>query len=291
MKLIMHIGTHKTGTSAFQKMCKFHKDLLASDGINFPSYRDWNQHSYAAWIAQKRELSELRLFFQSIYDESLELSCGITLISGEDFENFLVDINLASEFTKIALEVGFEELEWVVVQRNPFDYLQSLYAEMSKYKCILDYRTMAMSILRYGYVSVGTPNYNYHFVFEINKFAEIFKNYVSKKLIIIPFREFIEDFTGKVILSKLISDHSKKTLLEHSYTAESRANERASPEITELNYLANFLGTRSVLLSKDADQSFSDSNKQFYANLISHRLKRNALLLDAIKRDFDKRNF
>lgn len=280
MKLLIHIGTHKTATSSFQNLCVDQKKLLVSNGLNYPNYKNWRQHSRAAWIAQKNNFSELKLFLASIHEDSLNLNCELTLISGEDFENFLIDNHLAKEFTHTAKEVGFKEIEWIVVHRDPFVYMQSIYSEMCKHNSVLDYITMGKLILDCGYVSVSTPLYNYHFVFKINKFAEIFKNNVSKNLQVIPFRQFIEDFPGKVILSKYLSDHSKESLLAYTHTKEN-LNQRLRPEDVEFRYIANFLGV-------NADQNFYEANKELADILIKNRIKRNINVLNYLRQEFEK---
>ena len=282
MKLIVHIGTHKTGTTAFQSICRYHKGLLSSDGVNFPSYGDWDQHGYSAWLIQARKWLALRVFLKSIYKESVELSCMYTLISGEDFENFLVDINLAKAFTNIALEIGFDELEWIVVRRDPFEYMQSIYAEKSKHKVVLTYEAMAESILKYGYTILSTKNYNYYFVFELNRFADSFRKHVSKNLNVVPFNDFIEGYAGRVILSNLLSSRSNEQLLEQS-SKRLIDNKRLSLENVELNYLGNFLGI-------SIDQTIYDSNKDMIDSLIKLRIQKNALLLDSVRQKFANRN-
>ena len=97
----MHIGTHKTATTTFQKLCTDHKNLLSTHDINFPNYNDWDQHSYAAWTVQRREISEVRLFLTSIYTDSQKSGCKVTLLSGEDFENFLLIYILQKNLPKL----------------------------------------------------------------------------------------------------------------------------------------------------------------------------------------------
>ena len=63
-------------------------------------------------MSQKRDLEGKSVFLQKIYDDALKKKCTTTLISGEDFENFLVEIHLASEFEDIAKFIGFSDIEW-----------------------------------------------------------------------------------------------------------------------------------------------------------------------------------
>ena len=159
-------------------------------------------------MSQKRDLEGISIFLQKIYYDALKKKCTTTLISGEDFENFLVDIHLAIEFEVLAKSIGFSYIEWLVVQRNPLDYLLSIYAEKSAYKMVLDIGIMANSILEYGFFSTSSPDYNYKFVFDIKKFSSFFKEGVNQNLKVVNFDNFIDDFVGKVIFIDLVNDKS-----------------------------------------------------------------------------------
>ena len=114
------------------------------------------------------------------------------MISGEDFENFLVDIHLANEFEILANSVGYSHIEWIVIKRYPYDYLLSIYSEKSGYRVVLDIGLIANTVLEYGFFTVSTENYNYKFVFDIDKFFILFKKNVSSKLTVINFDDFVE---------------------------------------------------------------------------------------------------
>ena len=163
-------------------------------------------------MSQKRDLKSLNVFLQVIYEQTSKKHCKVSLISGEDFENFLVDIHLANEFEILAKSVGYSDIEWVVIQRSQIDYLLSIYSEKSAYKMVLDLGLIANSILKYGFFSASSPDYNYKFVFDILKFSEFFKKNVNPNLIVISFNQFIDDFVGKEIFSCLVNDKSLENL-------------------------------------------------------------------------------
>ena len=101
-------------------------------------------------MSQKNDLDNLSLFLKSIFDDTQKKSCHTTLISGEAFENFLVDTHLALEFEKLAKSLGYSDINWIVVYRKPIEYLESIYAECSGYGVVLDISMMANIILEYG---------------------------------------------------------------------------------------------------------------------------------------------
>ena len=80
---------------------------------------------------KKKDIKNLSDFLHSISEETKLEKCETTLISGEDFENFLVDTHLANEFESLARSEGYFDIEWIVVSRDPAEYLISIYSEMS----------------------------------------------------------------------------------------------------------------------------------------------------------------
>jgi len=275
------MGSNKTASTSFQSLCMNSRKVLIDNGLLFPDYLSWPQHSFAAWISQKRDVKNLSAFLHSIFVETKTYNCKTTLISGEDFENFLVDTHLANEFEQLAKLEGYSDVEWIFIRREPTDYLLSLYSEMSAYRGVLDLELMANVILEYGFVSVSANNYNWKFVFDINKFSDQFKKNVSKNLIIINFEDFICDFVGKVILSNYIA---YKSLAKLRKEAENIGIERKrhSTEKIEFRYLANFLGMR-------ADKEFHEKNKKIIDSIVTHRLNRNKVLIQEIKIKFNNR--
>ena len=252
--------------------------ILFPDYFKFPQNKDFQQHSAVAWMSQKRDLEGVSIFLQKIYDDALKKKCTTTLISGEDFENFLVEIHLAIEFEDLAKFIGFSEIEWLVVQRNPLDYLLSIYAEKSSYKMVLDIGIMANSILEYGFFSTSSPDYNYKFVFDIKKFSSFFKEGVNQNLKVVNFDSFIDDFVGKVIFVDLVNDKSLNILRKEANNIGIQ-RKRPSKEKIEFRYLANFLGMKS-------NKDFHENNKNLVDSLVNHRLNRNKTLLSEIEVKF-----
>ena len=275
------MGANKTASTTFQSLCKNSRQVLIDNGLLFPMFSNWNQHSFAAWMSQKRDIKNLSFFLNSIFNETKTIGCHSTLISEEDFENFIVDTHLAKEFEELAKVAGYKDIEWVFIRRNPTDYLLSIYSEMSAYKGVLDLELMMNIILEYGFVSVGADRYNWKFVFDIEKFSKIFKKSVNKNIRVFSFEEFVNDFAGKIILNDFVNNQSlSKIRLESKKIGVER--KRHSPEKVEFRYAANFLGMQ-------ANKDFHENNKQLVDSLISHRVKRNNILIPTIKNRFQER--
>jgi len=257
------------------------REVLIDNGLVFPQYSTWDQHSFAAWMSQKRDVKNLCVFLRSISEETKAANCETTLISGEDFENFLVDTHLANEFESLAKCEGYVDIEWIVISRNPIDYLLSIYAEKSLNKMVLDLGLMANSIVEYGFISPGASNYNYKFVFDIKKFSELFKKSVNHNLTVIRFEDFTFGFAGKVVLNHYLDEKSLAILSEVAQKI-GKLRKRPSPEKVEFNYVANFLGMKP-------EKIFYEKNKKLVDALMSNRINRNKALLINIESAFKER--
>jgi hypothetical protein len=231
-------------------------------------------------MSQKRDLRSLNEFLRSIIADTINNNCNTTLLSGEAFENFLVDIHLANEFEQIAKKSGYTDIKWLVIHRKPFDYLKSIYAEMSGYEVVLDLRLMANLILEYGYISPSSRYFNNKFVFDIFKFSELFKKTVNSKLIIIKFEDFISGFVGKSFFKMILNDESIVSLTNKAITI-GETRKRFSPEKVEFRYVANFLGL-------PPNKAFHENNKSLVDSLMTHRMNRNLALLAEIEMQFNE---
>ena len=272
------MGANKTASTSFQTLCKNSQKVFEENSLVFPQYLSWKQHSFAAWMSQKRDIKGLTLFLRSIFNETKTKNCNTTLISGEDFENFLIDTHLANEFELLAKSEGYKNIEWIYIRLDPLDYLLSIYSEMSAYKVVLNLELMAEIILEYGFVSVSANRYNWKFVFDVEKFAQLFKKNVNKNLKVISFENFIFDYVGKTILIDYINELSITKLKEVAELIGIQ-RKRHSPEKVEFRYIANFLNVK-------ANKAFHENNKQLVDSLISHRIKRNNALFESIRSRF-----
>ncbi len=151
MKIILHIGTHKTGTTAIQRALSQNRSKLLAHGVWYPHYSEvigGEKQSYAhldiakAIMGEKALLNrkEAELFLRSLHAKAKEIkNVDTVLISGETllrakmgpsgkkwdkiqhFQRFLSDC-LA----------GFEDIQVSVTFRGYIDYLESLYNEHIK---------------------------------------------------------------------------------------------------------------------------------------------------------------
>jgi len=242
MKLIVHAGTHKTGTTTFQNLCYKNYDILVANKVHYPKYKKWINHSYLAWYFQSNDTKEINSFFSAAFNGGNKFNCTTTLICGEDFENCIVDHNLANSVETAAKSVGYDEIEWLVVRRASDKYLRSIYGELCKQNgIVLDVEVLANLILKYGYFTCGTSKYNYKFVFDIIKFTESFKKHVNENISVIDMSDFTNDYMGNSLL-KIYLDENSQEIFRKSSSSLPIKNKGLSLEIVETLYSLNCLG-------------------------------------------------
>ena len=301
MRLILHSGTHKTATTSFQRVCIKYKELLLKDLIYYPSLRSlsenryllgafkdnvmnlvhFNNHSPLAWLIQQNEFDSLEKYFKFIFNEAKELKYKNVLISGEDFENLLIDQNLAKKLLNILREIGFSDVEWIFVKRDPYTYLNSIYSELSKHRLILNFQKLYEEAYEKGYITVSSNIYTWKFVFDFEKFVNEFDNYLGGKAICFSFNEFKKVFAGKILLSRYLSDESIDYLVENSYSFD-HANKSLDPLNVEFRYVCNFLGI-------SASQENYNQNKKLFDSLILSRRNTISFFEDKNKNKFNER--
>lgn len=134
-KVILHIGTHKTATTTIQDMFAHNADLLAQHGVIYPLLgrtaghhglvMDWNQLPKiydlpGGSIANLRRIAE---------DHAT--GDATVFLSSEEFSRGRKGARVDFTAVRAAL-AGFDEIEVTCVLREQWQFLQSIYLEVSK---------------------------------------------------------------------------------------------------------------------------------------------------------------
>lgn len=285
MRLIIHMGCHKTGTTSFQKTCEKLADDLRAAGVLYSVDSDRLypfQHSELAWDASVSEYGRLRAILRAAAtDDSLDT----VLISGEDFESFLVQTDIARRIEEVAVECGVTEIEWIVVYRDPFHYFESIYAQLSRSPCGPTYRDAARAILDTGLLNVGRLTRGWIYVFDLARFLPRFRVAVSGTVTAIPFQTFVAGSSGRMLLERMLGQDKADRLLAHMPGEAKHENKRAPDRVIERRYAARFLGQPS------GDSSLSGRllSRLLVAPVASYRLRERRRLRAEIARRFEER--
>lgn len=169
-------------------------------------------------------------------------ACDTVLLSGEDFENAIVDLTLAREIEAQAKAAGFDEIVWVVVNRDKYDYAASIYAEKSKHGIVLQRNVVTKALEQRGCLYVATQNYNYIFALDFERFKERFVASLTGELWTYSMQDFLAVRPGDILLKRLMGQALHE---DFETSAEYRVkikNRRLSSQTVEMNYLFTILG-------------------------------------------------
>lgn len=148
MKLLLHIGSHKTASTSIQHFCVLNRDLLKSHGFLYPKNKDsaYVFNFLAAQLAfGKADLT--KRYLQEARDKAERENCNTVVISAESFYAmtwFFLDVqgksregdywqneeSLIKELSKCC--DGYDEVEVVCYLRPQDDFAASLYNQFVK---------------------------------------------------------------------------------------------------------------------------------------------------------------
>jgi len=123
-RLLIHIGPHKTGTSAIQKTLRYARDRLAKNGI---VYNDLQDHP--GGIHRLADLASTSKFDQAqpLLDD-INKSSGLTILSSENFTR----LN-PGQVRQLIDRLDADDLRVVYYLRNPLNRLPSDWKELIKH--------------------------------------------------------------------------------------------------------------------------------------------------------------
>lgn len=243
MRVLLHAGTHKTGTTSFQFLMNRSEEVLNRNGILYPRVSDWAQHSKLAWMLQSGEKEKFASLVSQVMSYAKEQKFHTVLLSGEDFENCLLDLHFAKSLEEIFLANGATQLDWVFVIRDKFEYMLSLYCELSKHRVCVDFYEMSRSVLKGNFFSVSNSNYSYFFSFDVKERSRLLSETVEGKVIKFGYADFNHDFPGSALLRGLIKDPSDIAFLENVANSSVRLNESDPLSIVEKRYAREAVGS------------------------------------------------
>jgi hypothetical protein len=243
LKLIIHCGLHKTATTSFQNLCAENRSLLRSLGIHYPTFGERNQHSYLMHDVQRSGIGTLGAYLAECRAQAAP-NCDTVLLSGEDFENCIADLALASDVEAVAQRARFDSVVWVVVTRSSNDILNSLYAEMSRHGVVLNRDLMQKAASDLGCIYMTTERYNYVFVIDFERFAARFRQHVSGEVVEYRYNDFVRPYPGMQLLKQFLSEDAFIQFQKSAAKSNVKANRRLTGWQVEANYLATALGSR-----------------------------------------------
>lgn len=151
MRLILHAGLPKTGSSFLQSFFYEKRKELEKNGIYFPIDRGLDERSITKagnakdlhLLIHKNSVDEIIHRIKKYCEEAAQNSCGNILLSHEGFYNSFPNILKNKKFSTYLSNSEISQVDIILVLRNPHDLLVSLY----KQKCRSGKRIKPVSFL------------------------------------------------------------------------------------------------------------------------------------------------
>ena len=198
MRLIVHAGLHKTGSTYLQHIMNDHHYALRSVGVWYERQDGYPAHHFAAWAMLRGDMSPLELMIA----DAARAGCHTVILSSEDLEGALFDGVSATAIERTAAASGVRQVEWHVCLRDPGEAFSSLYAQL-QYHVFADPASMLAEVLRDGMLMIidpmrgapGTPFWG--FAFDHEHYLAAFED--QHELIVHDFRD-ADPFPGWGVL-------------------------------------------------------------------------------------------
>ncbi len=152
MKLIIHPGLHKTGSTYLQHVLNDHHAQLAARGVYYQHQSGYPAHHAAAW----RLLAGDEQPLIKMAREASEAACSALILSSEDLEGALYDDRPLAAIERAAEMAGIAEVEWHVVLRDPGQAFASLFAQL-QHHIYADAFQLFYDVMRRGFVHMAAP--------------------------------------------------------------------------------------------------------------------------------------
>lgn len=200
MRLIVHMGLHKTGSTYLQHIMNDHHEAFLSEGVYYEKQSGYPAHHFAAWDILRGDTSPL----ERMLAEARAAGCHTTILSSEDLEGAIFDRNAASAIEAAALSAGVDAIEWHMCVRDVGEYFTSLYAQL-QHHVYADAVSMLSEILQEGMIMIldplrgqnGTPYWC--FCFDHFRYISAFADQTEHPVFVHDFRE-ADPFPGWRIL-------------------------------------------------------------------------------------------
>jgi hypothetical protein len=149
MKLYLHIGTEKTGSSHLQSMSAINRTILQQNGIWFPSEGKNDallvKGEISAGNAQSltdalhtNNLSACESFVAQRVEETIQKSCHSLFLSNELLLIALAKDNKLNQFVSMLKKMGISDVKFLLFLRDPVNHALSLYKHRAKNGNALD---------------------------------------------------------------------------------------------------------------------------------------------------------
>jgi hypothetical protein len=291
MRVVIHGGLHKTGSTSFQKSALRCRRLLRQVGIFYSRVGLKGEHfNHNLWIDDAFYENDFSWLNPALRKARRRVGeNGVMLLSAENLEYF-AHTDFPVRLEQGLLEAGASTVAWVFVFRDPVEYHASLYGQVAAgdaatVRPVLDFHGSAVLAAKWGSLDFSSFHQVHRFVFEYQGFVADLRRRLIGAVVPFSFEEMVLDALtpGDPLIAWLTGGRSTLTQLlgdRRLSMRRSRANQGLGPEQIERLYLRRFLGeqNRDDLL----DEVVLD-------RLVQHRLRSRELAQPRVQELFGHR--
>jgi hypothetical protein len=172
---ILHIGTHKTGTTSFQTMIACNSAHFAAQGLYYPTAgRDGPGHHNLAWeLSRDDRYNPAAGSIADLVEELRNLRPNAVLVSSEDFE-YLYSRPERLDVLQCALDALEYSTRVILMVRDPCEYLESLYSALVRHGLTTRFDTFVADALKNRGVLFGKWDFRLDYSQLVEGFATTF---------------------------------------------------------------------------------------------------------------------
>ncbi len=175
MRLIVHLGCHKTASTHLQDLMNRNSARLMERGIWYARQPGYPAHHTAAHALMRGDGAP----FEAMCADALSAGCHTLILSSEDLECALFNPAVPALIEDVAASFGIAPIEWHAAIREPGAYFESLYAQLS-WHSFADALHMFSEVMKKGVLFMPEPSVGEHatpywfYCFDYQPFFEAF---------------------------------------------------------------------------------------------------------------------
>ncbi len=185
MRLVLHIGLHKTASTAFQTMCGENAQRLCSASVFWRKKEGYPAHHDEAWSLLRDETGVVADYVAEARAEG----CRTAILSSEELDYVLHVPQKARAIEAQALAAGVTDIVWAMALRRPSEAFRSHVSELTKHGIHLDPLQGFLEIMRSGGLHFtgrhdgGSQFWNWFFTFDYARYVTRLRDAVSGQVL------------------------------------------------------------------------------------------------------------
>lgn len=152
MRLIVHMGFHKTASTNLQGLMNANHAHLAARGIWYEHQEWYPAHHAAAHALMQGDSAP----FEAMIGNAMAAGAHTLILSSEDLECALFNPAVPALIEEVAASFGIRDVEWHAAIREPGAYFESLHAQLS-WHTFADALHMFSEVMKKGVLFMPEP--------------------------------------------------------------------------------------------------------------------------------------